>query len=37
MTTIRSTRLSGEPAPMIVDIDDKPIKTKRAPKTSTTT
>jgi predicted kinase len=37
MTKKRSTRLSGEPAPMIVDIDDKPIKTKRAPKTSTTT
>ena len=34
MTTRRSTRLSGEPAPMIVDIDDKPIKSKRPPKTT---
>lgn len=34
MTTRRSTRLSGEPAPMIVDIDETPIRPKRPPKTS---
>lgn len=34
MTTRRSTRLSGEPAPMIVDIDETPIRPKRPPKTT---
>lgn len=37
MTTRRSTRSMGEPAPIITDIDEKPVRPKRLPKTSTPT
>ena len=33
MSTRRSARLTGEPAPLILDTEDKPIRPKRAPKT----
>lgn len=33
MSIRRSTRLTGESAPIIIDIDDKPIRTKRPAKT----
>ena len=37
MTTRRTTRSMGEAPPIITDIDDKPIRTKRLAKTRTTT
>ena len=36
MTTRRTTRSMGEAPPIITDIDDKPLRTKRPPKTRTT-